>query len=38
MTINHQEIDEITVWDDFRKGDKNAYEFIYRMFACLLYI
>lgn len=37
MIVNHEEIDEITVWDDFRKGDKNAYEFIYRKFAPLLY-
>jgi RNA polymerase sigma factor (sigma-70 family) len=37
MIINHEKTDEITVWDDFRKGDKDAYEFIYRTYAPLLY-
>ena len=37
MITNHAEIDEIAIWDDFRNGDKSAYEFIYRKYAPMLY-
>ena len=37
MRKEKDEIDETAVWDDFRRGDKEAYELIYRKFSPLLY-
>jgi len=37
MNLNINEIDEIDLWNDFRNGDKQAYECIYRKYAPLLY-
>ena len=36
MTDYHN-IEEAVLWGDFRNGDKDAYEFMYRKFAPLLY-